>query len=705
MNASRQKVKTCFSSGSGAPAVPHLICVDSHKRQRKADRGSSMAVLNFSRRTYIFPGLLLLSMTLFTGFFQGVRAETVQLPMSIDLLLLRNLIVDQAYREPGERARVLVLSEGCNELWLHNPVLSQEQELLRFQTGISITWGTPIAGNCYGALNWQGYLVLRQHPRLDSQWHLTFTTVDSLLLDNSGQPATIAGLLWDLIKDHVHAYLDRISINLVPPVENLKDFMLAQTDDETVSTTRRFLASMHPQQPIIRENKVLIDILAEVESPAVPVAEDEMAAASPEAQARVISLWQSWDALLVHLITQLSGKPLNEIDRQLLLDTMLLVRYEFSDALGNHALTNSFVRNQFIQAWQVLGPLFRRHLVAQTSHNILGYMSFFTAADALTTLDRIGPAIGIDISRNGFYRLAEMLGNGSLDESNSVDPRLREVLGIGMQTVPQEEANSPTEEQTPQDTGGVTLPTGAPVHKPGKEDAEPDLRDSGYHCWLINPGNWPIWQLFGPQEANAAPPTLAEVRSWTAETTHPSELLQRVQKILVAAAKNQQDLLRPTSLPVDWFLRTLLATAWQESCFRQFEIKDNKITYLLSYNNTSVGLMQINEKVWRGIFDLQELRWNIAYNTNAGAQILTIYLNRYIARQEGGLSKTSNTAGRRYLAALLYALYNGGPGQLNKYPIRVKSGKLYQSDTLFLGKYDIIERQDWPTMVDCLPAT
>ncbi len=670
-------------------------------------RGSGMTIQNCSRRIYIFSALLFLLMTLFAGVLHQARAETVQLPMSIDLVLLRSLIVEQAYREPGERARVLVLSEGCNELWLHNPVLSQERGLLRYQTGVSITWGTPLGGNCYGAINWQGNLVLWQQPQLDRQWRLSFATVDSLLLDNSGQPAKIAGLLWDLIKENVHDYLDRISINLAPPVENLKEFMLAQTDQETILTARRFLASMHPHEPVLLENELHVDILAEVESPAeLSVAEDDMTTVSPEAQARVISLWQTWDAMLVHLITRLSDKPLNESDRQLLLDTMLSVRYEFSEALGNQALTNGFVRNQFIKTWQVLEPLFRRHLATDSEHNILGYMSFFTAADALTTLDRLGPAIGIDISRNGFYRLAEMLGNEPLNESNSVDPRLREVLGFGAQTVPQEDASSPAEVQIPADDEGNSLPPADPVHKPGKEDSGSGLRDSGYHLWLKNPGDWPIWQIFGPPEANAAAPTLAEVRSWTAGIIPAPDLLPRVQKILAAAAKNQRDSLRASSVPTDWFLRTLQATAWQESCFRQFEIKDGKITYLLSYNNTSVGLMQINEKVWRGIFDLQELRWNIAYNTTAGAEILALYLNRYIDREGTGQAKTtSDTAGRRYLAALLYALYNGGPGQLKEYPVRSRSGKLYKSDTLFLGKYDMVERQDWPTMVDCLPAS
>ena len=146
----------------------------------------------------------------------------------------------------------------------------------------------------------------------------------------------------------------------------------------------------------------------------------------------------------------------------------------------------------------------------------------------------------------------------------------------------------------------------------------------------------------------------------------------------------------------------MYATAWQESCFRQFIVKDKKITYLLSYNNTSVGIMQINEKVWRGIYDLQGLRWNIEYNSNAGAEILNLYLNRYIAKQQN-LEKISSPAEKRYLSAWLYALYNGGPVQLHRFPERNKTGKFYKSEQLFLEKYDKVTGEQWVRLVDCLP--
>ena len=126
------------------------------------------------------------------------------------------------------------------------------------------------------------------------------------------------------------------------------------------------------------------------------------------------------------------------------------------------------------------------------------------------------------------------------------------------------------------------------------------------------------------------------------------------------------------------------------------------MTYLLSYNNTSVGIMQVNEKVWRGIYDLQELRWNPEYNVRAGGEILSLYLNRYLAKHKKFISHDSDE-GRHYLAGWLYALYNGGPGQLKKYRERAASGKLYKTDKAFDAKFATVRQGGWQEQVDCLP--
>ena len=111
--------------------------------------------------------------------------------------------------------------------------------------------------------------------------------------------------------------------------------------------------------------------------------------------------------------------------------------------------------------------------------------------------------------------------------------------------------------------------------------------------------------------------------------------------------------------------------------------------------------MQINERIWRGIYDREQLRWNIRYNVQAGSEILTIYFNRYINREKTPINLSSSSK-RRFLAVWLYALYNGGPRQLKKLPKRHSNKQLYKSEQLFLTKYDKVQGGDWISRVDCL---
>lgn len=624
------------------------------------------------------------------------RAETIRIPLSIDLPLLRTMIVNQAYQAPGEQSTIVSMAQRCNEITLSRPQVGSNGDLLLFQTAITVHWGTPIAGACLAPLFWEGSLVLSQQPVIDENWQLRFRTIDSTLLDRTGQPAPLAGLLWNLVKEHVHSYLGTITLNLAPPVDNLKQFMLSQASSSQNEQTSRVLAGMHPAQPVVTPAALRIDMLAE----AVPIDHDgdadepeEAVATDAAAQARIIELWQSWDAMLIHLIGQLADKPLSAEDRQVLLDVMLSVRYEFDAALSGNQLTDSFVRDQFVRSWQVLRPLFRRHLDADTSTSLLGYLSFFTAADALTTLDRLGPLLGVDISRAGFYRLAHMLDEGPLDESSAVNPTLRRILGLD-EPLPVPADHPPGGEEGSEDPGQN--------HEPAAEP--PPAPTSSLDRWQRAAGRLAALLPTGPRPAHADTlPGIAELRSWTAGITPADQLLPRVHRILEQVAADQWRQPVVKELDGNWFTRMILATAWQESCFRQFVVKDDKIVYLISYNNTSIGLMQINEKIWRGIYDAQQLRWNIKYNGMAGAEILALYLERYISNRPARMS-LKDAAGRRYLAAWLYALYNGGPSQLEKFPARHRAGDFFRSDKLFADKYDRVNGPDWPASVDCLPA-
>ena len=66
-----------------------------------------------------------------------------------------------------------------------------------------------------------------------------------------------------------------------------------------------------------------------------------------------------------------------------------------------------------------------------------------------------------------------------------------------------------------------------------------------------------------------------------------------------------------------------------------------------------VGLMQVNRQTWRGVYDVNGLSADIAYNGNAGSEILLYDLHYAISkedRQRGG-----------QLTRATYSAYNGGP--------------------------------------------
>jgi hypothetical protein len=80
-------------------------------------------------------------------------------------------------------------------------------------------------------------------------------------------------------------------------------------------------------------------------------------------------------------------------------------------------------------------------------------------------------------------------------------------------------------------------------------------------------------------------------------------------------------------LPPEHFeiYRDLVATtAWQESCWRQYERRAGQLATVQG-PGPSYGLMQVNARVLRGLFDPKGVSRDIGYNSNAGAEILYSY--------------------------------------------------------------------------------
>ena len=95
-------------------------------------------------------------------------AETVRLPLTVDYPLLRTLVVHQAFAETNETATILDEKDGCNRVTLSQPTFREENSQIRFETRVHIRLGKPLGDNCLMPIDWEGYLVFYQQPRIDA---------------------------------------------------------------------------------------------------------------------------------------------------------------------------------------------------------------------------------------------------------------------------------------------------------------------------------------------------------------------------------------------------------------------------------------------------------------------------------------------------------------------------------------------------------
>ncbi len=605
----------------------------------------------------------------------SAATQTVALPVTLDYPFIRSVLIYQAYTQPGQRAVAVDKDEGCTRIELWAPEVDREGSLVRVRTRIKVKAGLSVLGRCLDPLDWRGYVEVLQRVWLDkATWEVRFKTVDSRLYDQRGQKTTVANVIWNLIKTYVHAYLDQVTINLAPPVKEVRDILPLLVAPEDRQRIEVWLNTLRPGPVRVEEKAVRADILMEVEkrAPAEPSEEAEGVLSEPELAA-FARAWEAWDAFLVNQILSLRGQPLTEEERTIILEALLETRHGFVRALSQKKQGRDLVRVQFLETWRRLAPLLRRHLVAEPSPSLLSYLAFFTALDVL---DKLGPTLGLDISREGLYRLVSLLYQGQstplLEYSFALDPDLRRLLGLG----------PPLIESGPRlDVEGRPWPASS-----GRRGG------SSVGRWWSNFLNPSAWAAAVDEEM----PT--ELKKWLPPRRDIGPYLDRLQGVLREAADLVLARGRLEEVHHPLFRRLVPATAWQESCWRQFVVMDGRIRYLRSYNNSSVGLMQINERVWRGVYRLEGLRSNIRYNALAGTEILELYLRRYALER----LDSSEHLPEDVLAQAVYAMYNGGPSQFEKFLKRRQKGSLHLSDRLFEEKYAWVKDGRYDRLSLCL---
>jgi soluble lytic murein transglycosylase-like protein len=355
----------------------------------------------------------------------------------------------------------------------------------------------------------------------------------------------------------------------------------------------------------------------------------------------------------------------------------------------------------FRKAWVRLAPVLRELEGELPGSAALRYLALVAAGDALLAIDRLGPGSGLDISADGLRRLARMVApeeeSDPLDYATVVDAELRDRFGFGPPLLEPALVVTPT-------TTTTTIPAPselpAPVQPPTTlpsaptSSAEPSMPTRLFARMLAQPYDW----LVSSADAAGEPSNDVDkrLRNWAPTPKDLDEYLPIVQEVLHGAAEDALAK-KPVEAPYSTIFRPLmLATAWKESCWRQYVRRAGKVVTMQS-SAGAVGIMQINPRVWRGFYDTNVLRSDTAYNARAGAEILRHYLVDYALRKKEQELGGSVDA----LARATYSAYNGGPGQLGRYRSEKAPKSLREIDAEFWRVYQTVKDGDELGVREC----
>jgi len=575
--------------------------------------------------------------------------QDVEIPLRLDYPLLDKLLRAEVFTGPNDTLDLLGATQACNEIVLSDPRLSGEPAQLELRTGLRAAVGLGTPGACTRLLSFEGGLAVRGQPELRADGTaLAFTPEGVTLLDATGAPVSNA-TLEALAVTGVRTVFGNYQLDLLPQIDAVSRFLPEFLPSHSRQQIEALLATLRITGLALRPDAVDARISLSIE----PVAD----AAPPERalSAAEIALWeerwQAMDSLLVLAVKHYAAATGLQELRDALLESLIESRYRLRDALAEDPVAGrDAVRSWFLQSWTALAPTLRRIGMEQPGQEQLLLVNVITATDALAALDEVGPSIGLDISTDGLRRLARMIngdeGDTLLDYSADVDPVLRQLL--------EESLNAPP-------------PPGA-------------------------------WRLDFSLFPKAVAAESSRLNSWAPKREDLPEYLPSVAGLLMEAADEAQ---ARRGLPESYhelFRKLVLTTAWQESCWRHYVVSDDRKLVPLRSGTGDVGLMQINERVWRGFYDQQRLRWDIDYNGTAGTEVLVDYLMKYALRkgehrQPGGLSN---------LARASYSAYNGGPSKLSRYRRSDASAYGKKVDAAFWEKYQQVDAGNELAVSTCL---
>lgn len=608
----------------------------------------------------------------------AVQARSLEIPLTLRQAFFEQLISQQLFAESGKRVRVWDDGKNCNYLELSDPQLDFIDRVIRTRSRAYAQVGTALAGSCLSVIQWQGFVEVDQRPALGIEpGTVQFRVNDSRVFSEDGESSGAVGTVWEWVKKHVQPRFERLHVDINP----------------VLSEIRQLMPLVYPQQPPpiqrilkgitltgVTLNEEQLQLLLQLDLPPAfiksPLPIDEPALTSAEME-RWQRSWQQWDAFLTYFIRQ-AGEDTNSAEiRTELLAVLIEARRDLVSILTEPVTGEDPVADLFITTWQRLEPVLQEVSEQLPPDSALRYATFMTAADVLATIESVENQTGFTLNADAMRRLARLanpdLLNDPLEYNTDIDPALREVFGFGPPL--------------------PLIPLAPLSDDPQSSISKPDIAKAvagmggGYMLSVL--------PLLALQDSHYVK-LVERLNGWVPTISVLDEYLPLVQQLLdrvVGATLNERGLDKPY---LKIYRPLVLATAWQESCWRQYIKKGNEVAPIRSHAG-AVGIMQVNQHVWRGFYDINALQYDVGYNAMAGAEIVYHYLVDYaIARQED-----KHPGGIENLARATYAMYNGGPRHRDRYRRENVSSSLRAIDKSFLEKYEKVHEGDPLVVAEC----
>jgi soluble lytic murein transglycosylase-like protein len=374
--------------------------------------------------------------------------------------------------------------------------------------------------------------------------------------------------------------------------------------------------------------------------------------------------WQQWDSFFTFAVKRLA-QELRPAQRDQMAEVFLDARYQLTEVVNSGA--SDPVPRLFLDSWERVSPILKQSLTSLPPQTASQFTGFIGSMDTLKNLANLGGQFGFfRITPDALRGAARFLGTGNGDPlayTLDIDSALRTLLGF-------------TEELPP------ARPSSAIEH--GRLER---LRDKAAASL----------RRLSVRSAHAAEDEFDRLNNWVPESRELPEYLLIVQKLF---SETSDHVLAKSSLGAEHqklYRQTVLATGWQESCWRQFVKKGDKLTPLAS-STGDVGLMQVNRTTWRSLYDIKGLSGDMSYNGHAGAEILYQYLTRY------AIGKGEDKQPGGHLARATYSAYNAGPGGLARYRGVRQSATWKKVDEAFWAKFKAVSAGQELAIKSCYGA-